>query len=73
MISEAKAFRVLVVEYLSPTVDTKLLFSCKFVRVITRHFVIRVPLEYNDRMITKCQVKTEIIVLNVQLRYHDAQ
>ena len=66
MISEAKAFRVLVIEYLSPTVGSELSFSFKLVLVITRYFVTRASLEYNDRMVANCRIHTETIVLNVQ-------
>ena len=66
MISEAKAFCVLILEYISPTVGNEWLFSCKLILVITRHFVTRAYIVYNDHMITKCRVSSEIIVRNVQ-------
>ena len=34
---------------------SELLLFCKLVRVIGRHFVTRVSLEYNDCMITECR------------------
>ena len=52
MINDAKAFRVLVVDYLSPTIGSELLLSYKLVRVIGQYFVTRASLEYNDCMIT---------------------
>ena len=73
MISDAKALRVLVVEYLSPMISSELLLSCKLIRVIGRHFITRAYLEYNDRMITKYRVNTVRIVVNGQYGYDDAQ
>ena len=63
MISDAKVFRVLVVEYLSPTIGSELMLSCKLFRVIGRHSVTRASLEYNDCMITECRPISERIAL----------
>jgi len=63
MISDAKVFRVLVVEYIQPTTGSELLLSCKLVLVIGRNFVTRASLEYNDCKITECSPIVEIIFL----------
>ena len=63
MISDANVFRILVVEYLSPTIGSELLLSCKLDRVIGLHFVTRASLEYNDCMITEFRPITERIFL----------
>ena len=60
MISDAKALRVLVVEYLSPMIGSELLLSCKLIRVIGRHFITRASFEYNGCMIAECRPITEI-------------
>ena len=39
--------------------------------MISRYFITRVSLDFNDRMITKCRLFAERIVLNVELGYDD--
>ena len=71
MISEAKLFRVLVREYLPPTIGSELLLSYKLVWVIGRHFITQVSLEYNNRMISKYRPITETIVSCGEYGYDD--
>ena len=61
MISDDKEIRVLVVECLSPIIGSELMLSCKIVRVIGRHFVIRVSLKNNDCMIMEYRPITKRI------------
>ena len=51
MISEAKAYRLIVALYRSPTIVSDFVLHCKFVRVVIGHFLTRASVDDNDCMV----------------------